>query len=97
LDTADTSGSFDSGDHDVTLISPCWSPGVSDDVVRLSVFVSISDSGDGVIELGSASGRVENTTGVTLESNLVSFDSDGDWSLGDSGQKLSGRVWFGRC
>jgi len=92
LDTADTGGSFNGGDHDVTLISPVWSPGVSDDVVRLSVLVSISDSGDGVIELGSASGGVENTTGVTLESHLVGFDGNRDWSLSDSGKELSGRV-----
>ena len=92
MDTADTGGSFNGGDHDVTLISPVWSPGVSDDVVRLSVLVSISDSGDGVIELGSASGGVQDTTGVTLESHLVGFDGDGDWSLGDSSKELSSRV-----
>ena len=92
LDTADTGGSFNGGDHDVTLISPVWSPGVSDDVVRLSVSVSISDSGDGVIELGSASGGVQDTAGVTLESHLVGFDGDGDWSLGDSSKELSSRV-----
>jgi len=92
LDSADTGGTFNGGDHDVTLISPVWSPGVSDDVVRLSVLVSISDSGDGVIELGSASGGVENTTGVTLESHLVGFDGNRDWSLGDSSKKLAGRV-----
>jgi hypothetical protein len=92
LDTADTGSSFNGGDHDVTLISPVWSPGVSDDVVRLSVLVSISDSGDGVIQLGSASSRVKNTTGVTLESHLVGFDGNRDWSLGDGSEELAGRV-----
>jgi len=92
LDTADTGGSFNGGDLDVTLISPVWSPGVSDDVVVLSFMVSVSDGGDGVIHVGSASGGVEDSSGVTLESNFVGFDGDGDWSLGDSGQKLGGRV-----
>jgi len=92
LDTADTGGSFNGGDLDVTLISPVWSPGVSDDVVVLSVFVSISDSGDGVIEVGSAGGGVKNTTGVTLESHLVGFNGNRDWSLGNSGHQLGGRV-----
>ena len=92
LDTADTSGSLDSGDHDVTGVSPAWSPGVSDDVVALSVLVSISNSGDGVIEVGSALGRVEDTTGVTLEGSGVSFDGDGNWSLSNGGQELAGRV-----
>jgi len=94
LDTADTGGSFNGGDHDVTLISPSWSPGVSDDVVVLSVFVSISDSGDGVIEIGSASGGVQDTTSVTLESHLVGLNGNGNWSLGDSSHKLSGRSWL---
>jgi len=92
LDTTDTGGSFNSGDHDVTSISPSWSPGVSDDVVRLSVFVSESDSSDGVIEVGSASSGVQDTTGVTLESNFIGFDGNRDWSLGNGGQKLGGRV-----
>jgi len=94
LDTADTGGSFNSGDHDVTLISPSWSPGVSDDVVLLSILNTISDGGDGVIEVGSASGGVENTTGVTLESHLVGLNGNGNWSLSDSSDELSGRSWL---
>ena len=87
LDSADTGGTFNGGDHDVTLISPVWSPGVSDDVVRLSVSLSITDSGDGVIEGGSASGGVHNTTGVSLENFSVSFDGNGNWSLSNSSKE----------
>ena len=94
MDTADTGGSFNSGDHDVTLISPSWSPGVSDDVVLLSILNTVSDGGDGVIEVGSASGGVENTTGVTLESHLVGLNGNGNWSLSDSSDELSGRSWL---
>lgn len=94
MDTADTSGSFNGGDHDVTLISPSWSPGVSDDVVLLSILNTISDGGDGVIEVGSASGGVENTTGVTLEGHSVGLDGNGNWSLSDGSDKLGGRSWL---
>merc|ERR1712070_833685 len=94
LDTADTGGSFNSGDHDVTLISPSWSPGVSDDVVLLSILNTISDGGDGVIEVGSASGGVENTTSVTLEGHSVGLDGNGNWSLSDGSDKLGGRSWL---
>jgi len=96
LDTADTSSepSILSGDVDVTTFTPSWSPGVSDDVVRLSIFNSITDSGDGVIEGGSAGGGVQNTTGVTLESLGVSFDGNGNWSLSNSSKKRRGRPSF---
>jgi len=96
LDAADTSSepSILGGDVDVTGISPCWSPGVSDDVVRLSVFLSESDSGDGVIEGGSASGGVKDSTGVSLENFGVSFDGDGDWSLVNGGKEGGGRPSF---
>jgi len=94
LDTADTGGSFNGGDHDVTLISPSWSPGVSDDVVLLSILNTISDGGDGVIEVGSASGGVENTTGVTLESHSVGLNGHGNWSLSNSSDELGGRSWL---
>jgi len=89
LDTADTFSepSILSGDVNVTTFSPSWSPGVSDDVVGLSVFSSESDSSDGVIELGSASGGVQDTTGVTLEGLGVGFNSNGNWSLVKSSKK----------
>jgi len=96
LDTADTSSepSILGGDVDVTSISPSWSPGVSDDVVGLSVFLSESDSGDGVIEGGSASGGVHDSTGVTLEDLGVGFDGNGDWSLIDGSEEGAGRPSF---
>ena len=54
LDTADTK-TINSSDLDVSLISPGSTPGVSNNVVLLSVLGSITDGGDGVIELSSAS------------------------------------------
>ena len=87
LDTADT-WSIDGSDLDVSSISPGSTPGVSDEVVVLSILGSISDSGDGVIEVGSAGSRVQNTTGVTLEDELIGLDGDGGWGLSNGGLKL---------
>ena len=96
MDTADTSGepSGLGGDVDVTSISPSWSPGVSDDVVLLSILDTISDGGDGVIEGGTALLGVHDSTGVTLEDLGVSFDSDGNWSLSNSGNEGISRPSF---
>jgi len=96
LDTADTSGepSILGGNVDVSCISPSWSPGVSDDVVCLSVFLSITNSGDGVIEGGSAGRGVHDTTGVTLEGSGVGLNGNGSWSLSDSSKKRRGRPSF---
>ena len=40
-----------------------------------------------MVEVGSASGG-DDTGSVRLEGELVSFDGNGDWSLGDGGLKL---------
>jgi len=93
LDTADTDGSFNSSDVDVTFISPVGSPGVSNDVVILGTVITVSDGGDGVIELGSAGSRVNNTGSVTLEDTGSGADGDGGWSTSNSCLQLGGRFW----
>ena len=87
LDTADTS-SVNGGDLDVSLVSPRGSPGVSDDVVLLSVLGSVSNGSNGVIELGSASSGVQNTGGVVLENSLVGLDGNRHWLLVDGSLEL---------
>ena len=87
LDTADTD-TWDGSDLDVSLVSPRGTPGVSDDVVVLGSIVSVSDGGDGVVELGSASGGVEDSTGVHLEDRSVGLNGDGGWSLGNGSLEL---------
>ena len=89
MDTADT-GSWGNSDLDVTINTPVWSPGVLDKVVVLSVFGSVTDSKDSVVEGGSALSRGEDTTGVSLENGLVGLDGNGDWSLGNGSLEL---VW----
>ena len=91
LDSADT-WSFDGSDFDVSLLSPSSTPGVSDDVVVLSGFGSVSDGGNGMVELGSASGGVEDSTGVSLEGRSVSLNGDGDDSLSNGGLELGNGV-----
>ena len=76
LDTADTWSSLLGGDSDVTLFSPGWTPRVSNDVVFLSVLNSIADTGDGVVELGSAGWSVDDSTGVSHEGGRFSGDGD---------------------
>jgi hypothetical protein len=95
LNSADT-GSFDGSDSDVTGFSPASTPGVSDDVIVLTSFTSVSDGGDGVIELSSALWVVEDSRFVALEWHGVGFNSDGSWSLGDGGLKLGWRLWGNR-
>ena len=87
MDTADTLAS-DGSDLDVSLVSPRGTPGVSDDVVLLSRLGSVSDGGDGVIELGSAGGGVHDTGGVHLEDGSVGLNGNGSWSLGNGGLEL---------
>jgi len=53
----------------------------------LSGFGSVTNSEDTVIEGSSASGS-DDTTGVGLESGLIGFDGNGDWSLGKSSLHL---------
>ncbi len=68
LDTADTE-SFNSGDLDVSLLSPNGSPGVSNEVVllaRLNIN-SVTNGGDGVVGGSSACGGVQNSGFVLLE------------------------------
>jgi len=87
LDSADSS-SGDGSDLDVSLVSPSSSPGVSDDVVVLSVLGSVSDSGDGVVEGGSALGRVEDSSSVHLEDSGVGLNGHGHGSGSDGSLEL---------
>jgi len=89
LDTADTLA-IDGGDLDVALVTPGGAPRVSDDVVVLAGggISAIADGGDGVVEVGTAGGGVEDTRLVHLENELVSLDGDGGWGLGDGGLEL---------
>ena len=95
MDTAD-SLTLNGSDLDVSLISPGGSPGVSHEVVLLAVLGSVTNSGDGVVELGSASGGVEDTGLVLLEDGSIGLNSHGDWLLGDGGLELvDGLSWDG--
>jgi hypothetical protein len=95
LDTADTK-SLNSGDLDVTGLSPDGSPGVSNEVVLLARLDSVTNGGDGVVEGGSASLGVQDTGFVLLEDGSVGLNGDGDWSLGNGGLQLgNGSSWDG--
>ena len=87
LDTAD-SNSVNSGDLNVSLVSPGGSPGVSDEVVLLAVLNSVSDGSDSVVELSSAGGGVEDSASVHLEDRSVGLNSDGGGSGSNGGLEL---------
>ena len=91
LDTADTFA-WNSGNLDVSRVSPAGAPGVSDDPVVLAILCAESDSTDGVIELGTAAGIVQDSTSVHLEAQLVSLDGQSDWRFGDSCLELVNAV-----
>ena len=54
---------------------------------------TITDGGDGVIEGGTASGGVENTTSVHLEDGGIGLNGDGYWSEGNGSLKLWDGSW----
>jgi len=91
LDTADTL-SIDGSDLDVTFVTPGSTPGVSHDVVVFTTLGSVSNSGDGVIKVGTASSGVENTAVVHLEDRLVSLDGHSDNILLKGSFELGYRV-----
>jgi len=91
LDTAD-SLTFDGSDLDVSLVSPGSTPRVSDDVVLFSSLGSVSDGGNGVIEVGSTSSGVQDSGGVLLEDSSVGLNGHGNWLLVDGSLKLGNRV-----
>jgi len=55
---------------------------------------SETNSDNGVVELGSALGGVEDTRGVRLEDGSVGLNGDGSWSKSNSGLELGGAVWL---
>jgi len=73
LDATDTF-SWNDGDLDVSIFAPACSPGVLDEPVFLSVFSSVADCENGVVECGSAIGVVKDTCFVELEDSFVSLN-----------------------
>ena len=95
MDTTDTEA-VNGTDLDVSGISPGSTPGVSDEVVFLAVLGSVTNSGDGVVELGSAGSGVHNTRLVLLEDGSVGLNGDGNWLFGNGGLELGNRLlWDG--
>jgi len=92
LNTADSYASFNSSNLDVTCVTPRSCPWVSDDVEILSSIVTISYSGNGMIELGTTSRRVKNTGGISWENGTLSINCNWSWSSSDGSLKLSSWV-----
>merc|ERR1712086_74862 len=89
-DTADTFTVSVIGDSDVTFFSPVSGPGVSDDPVVLATFASVTNSGDGVIEVSSTSLVVVDTTTVRLPIGTLGINGDAGWLSLNGSLQLSG-------
>jgi len=90
LDTADTGTVTGGADLDVSIETPGGVPGVLDEVVVLTVLGTVSNSEDGVIEGGTASGGGHNTGGVELVDELVGLNGDSNGTLVEGGMELGG-------
>lgn len=92
-DTADTVSTSSSvlRDEDVTCVTPCSSPGVSDD----PSVVSVSDGGHGVVDLATSEAVcvIVDTAFVGLEGSSISFDVDNNWALLNGLLKSSDISW----
>ena len=77
LDTTDTLTSLD-GNLDIALFTPSGAPGVLDEpiVETRGRVVTVADGKDGVIKLGAAQGRVQDSRSVCSKDLLVSLDRD---------------------
>ena len=67
------------------MITPGGVPGVTDDIVALITFVTVTDGNDGVIDFSGASIiSSDDTAGVVTEHVVASSDSNVDGSNTDS-------------
>ena len=92
LDTADTV-TLDHAELDVSLVSPGGSPRVLDEPVVATVLGTVADGEDGVIEVGSASDVVHDTSLVELEAGHVGLDGNSGGLEGKSGLHLVHVGW----
>lgn len=74
------------------MVTPGSAPGVSDDVVLFASFASVSDGGDGVIEVSSAFLRIDDSFLVHMEHWVIGFNGDGDDGLVNGSLELGDAV-----
>jgi len=83
--TAGTSA-FRHGEFDVTIVTPGGVPGVTDDKVALISIITVTNSEDGVVNLGGAAVvGSDDTALVGLEDLGLGVDGDTDGTLGLDG------------
>ena len=61
----------------------------------MSSLGTVSNKGNSVVKVSSASRAVEDTRGVKLEDSFVGLNGDRDWLLGKSSLGLGGASWGG--
>ena len=81
VDTADTLA-ISHADLNVTFVTPGGVPGVTDDIVALISLITVTNSEDGVVNLGGAVvGGGEDTALVALEDSRLGVDGDTDGTV----------------
>lgn len=86
--TADTVAILIDGDSEVAFLAPVGTPGVSDDKELLAALVAITDGGDSVVKVMTASLTVHDTLVVELEDRAGCVDTDAGGLLFDGGLDL---------
>jgi len=82
-DTADTLvlvDLVDSGDEDITILTPAVTPRVLDNESFQDTDFLVTNSQDSVVKFSTAASG-NNTLAVELEDILISFNSNGNWSI----------------
>ena len=80
---------------DVAILAPARAPGVlHDEEVGAIVVDTVADSGDSVIDVGSAA-RLDDSARVRSESIVFSLDCNSDWSFVDGVAEFLGIVGWG--
>lgn len=70
-------------DLDVSAVSPAGAPGVLENEVLNAILFPVTHDKHAVIKFGSAIGRIEDSSTVSLEHKTVCFNHHGDWSINE--------------
>ncbi len=92
INTTDTC-SIRNSEFDVSINSPIRSPWVLNKEIFNSIFNTITNSKDSMIELSTTSRACNNTTSVQLENWGVSFNSYWNWTFVQCSFKLWRCIW----
>jgi len=68
-----------SDDSEISLLSPVSTPRVLEDPIVSSIFSTVSNNEDSMIEISSTISTLDNSRTVRLENISISFNSNRNW------------------